>query len=519
VKDTFDTIVSWFIPKEIHTQWNTFRRARIIVLFGLISQLFFIFTGLKWLRLEQGDLFLNVLLTQLFILLITFSFRFTKSMTVTGNLMLAALFSYFTIYIYLTGGLNSSAMPWLLMFPIVTIIMVEPRMIFVWLVLLLIDFFLLRSWTLSGEVGNVLQLSPEELLNFRADDFLRQMVAIGVTIMVIESQRRAVARAQEEAIAQQQEAVLEQEIAKRSLQDQQEALQESLAAQQAAAEEQAASREKLEKSQAAMERMFNDMTGHAGALSKEAEQLLHFASSLREEFATTREQSREMLDANTTISQNMANLDNELQDTANDVRQASMLVEQASQTVDEGVKQSEETSRLVGELARCSEAIGKITRVIHGISDQTNLLALNATIEAARAGEAGRGFTVVAGEIKTLSTKTKEAVEEIAKLIAENNDTVEKVVQGNEISVNTMSQIGELQAQIINSIESQAQRTEEMAHHTQESSAATETNVTHATSLQSSIEKVNEMVKDLSEAANNLGEIAEDIDAMTKAQT
>lgn len=512
---SLDAVVNWFIPAEIQAQWNRFRRAKIIVLFCLISQLFFLITGLKWLRMEQSELFMNVMISQLIILAVGFSFKYTKSMTITGNAVLAVLLSYFSVYIYLTGGLTGSAAPWLLMFPIASIIMVEPRMIAVWLVILAADFFLLRHWTLSGSLSDVLSIAPENYPAFQAGDLLRQLAAVSVTVLVIEWQRRTVARAQEDAMAQAQAAAEEQDAAKASLEAQQLALQEALDAQHAAAVEQEENRSKIVESQAAMEKLFNDMTGHARELSQESDQLLGWAQALQDEFVSTREQGREMLEANTLISNNMGDLDQELQDTSNAVRDMNVLVEQATETVDDGVQQSQETSRLVGELARCSEAIGKITRVIHGISDQTNLLALNATIEAARAGEAGRGFTVVAGEIKNLSTKTKDAVEEIAKLIARNNDTVEQVVSGNEISEATMSQIGELQRQIISSIDSQAQRTEEMARHTRESADATEKNVSHSNALLVSIEKVNGMVNDLATTAKRLSTVAEDIESMT----
>src|SRR5262249_48080052 len=71
------------------------------------------------------------------------------------------------------------------------------------------------------------------------------------------------------------------------------------------------------------------------------------------------------------------------------------------------------------ELGEASEKINEIIRTITRVADQTNLLALNATIEAARAGEAGRGFSVVASEVKELSQQTKGAAEHINRTIAQ----------------------------------------------------------------------------------------------------
>ncbi len=93
------------------------------------------------------------------------------------------------------------------------------------------------------------------------------------------------------------------------------------------------------------------------------------------------------------------------------------IVTQTTSAIDRLALDVEQAAKVINELGQDSERIGGVLEVIRGIAEQTNLLALNAAIEAARAGEQGRGFAVVADEVRTLASRTQQSTEEIHSMI------------------------------------------------------------------------------------------------------
>ncbi len=121
----------------------------------------------------------------------------------------------------------------------------------------------------------------------------------------------------------------------------------------------------------------------------------------------------------------------------------ALAVVQVQERIDSLSHKVHDSAEAIRSVEKESEAIGQILDVIRGIAEQTNLLALNAAIEAARAGEQGRGFAVVADEVRTLASRTQESTAEIQSMI-------ERIQNGTRQAVSVM---GESQSEAERSVQ------------------------------------------------------------------
>lgn len=163
---------------------------------------------------------------------------------------------------------------------------------------------------------------------------------------------------------------------------------------------------------------------------------------------------------------------------------------EASQTV----QVSEET---MNQLAGAAQKIGEIISLIEAVAEQTNLLALNATIEAARAGEAGKGFAVVASEVKALASQTANATDEIGSQINDMQAVVEKAVAAIQGVAREIEGVSEVGASISAAVEEQNAATEEISRNTERTADAASA--------------VDSIIAELGRDAAETGEVSRDV--------
>ncbi|MCP3866807.1 MAG: methyl-accepting chemotaxis protein [Gammaproteobacteria bacterium] len=208
------------------------------------------------------------------------------------------------------------------------------------------------------------------------------------------------------------------------------------------------------------------------SISRQESEIQQMATAVTEMVATINEISR---------SANMAATS--ARDADNEAIAGKSVV---SETVDAVNTLAEEVTRVsdvINHLDSSSESIGSVLDVIRGIAEQTNLLALNAAIEAARAGEQGRGFAVVADEVRTLAARTQESTQEIQQMIetlqtgtreavqsmekgrSSTQATLDKAIKANESLeniVNAVATITDMNTQIASAAEEQSTAAEEI---------------------------------------------------------
>ncbi|NMC48434.1 MAG: HAMP domain-containing protein [Desulfovibrio sp.] len=267
------------------------------------------------------------------------------------------------------------------------------------------------------------------------------------------------------------------------------------------------------------------LTSASKELSAQVEQAGRGAELQRERAGETATAMEEMNATVLEVAKN-ASRASESSDAAKQMAEnGATVVRQAIDAITQVQTQTVTLKENMGSLGKQAEEISKIMNVIEDIADQTNLLALNAAIEAARAGEAGRGFAVVADEVRKLAEKTMNATQEVSQAIIaiqtgarKNIQNMEEAAQAVENATGLAGKSGEALSEIVKLVDAAADQVRSIATAAEEQSSASE-------EINRSIEEINRIssetsqvmsesshaIQDLAMQANELQVLVEDL--------
>ncbi|GIL18523.1 MAG: hypothetical protein BroJett040_22740 [Oligoflexia bacterium] len=195
------------------------------------------------------------------------------------------------------------------------------------------------------------------------------------------------------------------------------------------------------------------------------------------------------------------------------IKEIAKNASEGARVANSAMKIADETNKIVSKLGQSSHEIGKIIKVITTIAEQTNLLALNATIEAARAGEAGKGFAVVASEVKELARGTAKATDEIGEKIDGIQTDIKSVVEAIGQVSKVISQINDFQNSIATAVEEQAATTREIGRNVHEAAQGSAEIAQNITGVAKAAQNTSIAAGDSRKAFNGLAKLATDLQA------
>ena len=202
-------------------------------------------------------------------------------------------------------------------------------------------------------------------------------------------------------------------------------------------------------------------------VSASAVQLETAAGTLTRTAETTQSLSSQVASTSEVASTSIQSVASATEELSASVNEIGRRVRESSQIAEAAVLQAQQTDARIGKLSRAAQQIGDVVKLITAIAEQTNLLALNATIEAARAGEAGRGFAVVASEVKSLASQTAKATDEISSHISGMQGATQESVAAIKEIGGTIAQISTIASTIAGAVEQQSSATQEIARSVQ----------------------------------------------------
>ncbi len=224
----------------------------------------------------------------------------------------------------------------------------------------------------------------------------------------------------------------------------------------------------------------------------------------------------EMIAAVNEVAHHAATAASSASDADSESKQGQQIVGDTVNAISELATEITQAAEVITQLETDTENVGKILDVIRGIAEQTNLLALNAAIEAARAGEQGRGFAVVADEVRTLASRTQQSTQEIQAVIEQLQTASRSAVEAMEASKTQANNGVEQTEKTGSTLQSIAEKVTSISDMNQQIAAATEEQSNTSSNIKDNFQRIRENSDISSSATNKVTELTKNLDEISK---